>query len=142
MRIAQEVYEAMVRQARSRLPEEACGYLLGDSAGNAVLNYPMTNIDHSPTHFAFDPKEQFAATRYARSHGLTVIANWHSHPCTPARPSEEDIRLAHDPAAAYLILSLAGEVPVLRAFSIRHGEVTRLSADITPPHDGSARQDT
>jgi len=46
------------------------------------------------------------------------LGNFHSHPSTPARPSMEDIRLAYDPSASYLILSLAEEVPVLKAFGI------------------------
>jgi len=81
----------------------------------------MTNTDHSPEHFSFDPSEQFQALRTARSQGFELIANYHSHPETPSRPSVEDIRLAYDPDILYLILSLAGEIPVLKAFRIQNG---------------------
>ncbi|MBR4650224.1 MAG: Mov34/MPN/PAD-1 family protein [Prevotella sp.] len=28
---------------------------------------------------------------------MRILANWHSHPASPSRPSEEDLRLALDP---------------------------------------------
>lgn len=128
MKITRLAYEDIVEQARRELPDEACGYLLGHD-DTAEQSYAMTNVDHSPEHFAFDPSEQFAAVRYARREGLKVIGNWHSHPSTPSRPSQEDIRLANDPNIAYFILSLAAE-PVLNAFSIRAGQVVKLPLEI------------
>jgi proteasome lid subunit RPN8/RPN11 len=53
-----------------------------------------------------------------RANSWLPLGNFHSHPSTPARPSKEDIRLAYDPSASYLILSLAEEIPVLKAFGI------------------------
>ena len=54
-----------------------------------------------------------------RAEGLKPLGNWHSHPETPSRPSEEDKRLANDPNASYLILSLQEkERPVLNAFHV------------------------
>lgn len=54
-----------------------------------------------------------------RSQGLVPLGNWHSHPESPSRPSEEDKRLANDPRASYLILSLEKEDhPVLNAFHV------------------------
>jgi proteasome lid subunit RPN8/RPN11 len=69
-----------------------------------------------------DPREQLNAVKDLRSRGLTPLGNWHSHPDTPSRPSQEDIRLAHDPSASYLILSLQSRrVPNLNAFRIQNG---------------------
>ena len=65
-----------------------------------------------------DPKEQLAAVKDMRANGLELLGNWHSHPESPSRPSEEDKRLAYDPTVNYLILSLMEEEPVLRAFAI------------------------
>ena len=54
-----------------------------------------------------------------RSRGLVPLGNWHSHPESPARPSEEDKRLANDSRASYLILSLEDDTnPVLHAFHV------------------------
>jgi proteasome lid subunit RPN8/RPN11 len=125
LQIKKEVYEAILRQARQELPDESCGLLIGQGEV-LVENYTMTNADHSPEHFSFVPQEQFAALRYARGKGLKVVANWHSHPSSPSRPSEEDIRLAFDPTIVYFILSLAAEEPVFNAFRIVEGKVEKL----------------
>ena len=90
----------------------------------------MTNADHNPEHFSFLPKEQFAAVRFARTQGLKIIGNWHSHPVSPSRPSQEDIRLAYDSSILYFILSLAAEEPVLNAFRIKDGCVEKLILSI------------
>ena len=115
-------YEKMLSHARSTLPEEACGLIAGTVEGeDRIIRkvYLLTNTDHSPEHFSLDPKEQLAAIKDMRLHGLVPIGNWHSHPDTPSRPSEEDKRLAYDSKASYLILSLMDrEHPVLHAFRI------------------------
>ena len=122
--ITESAYQSILAQAQKDAPVESCGYLLGPDKETATENFPMTNIDHSEEHFSFDPKEQFAAIKYARQQGLKIMGNWHSHPASPSRPSEEDKRLAYDPNILYFILSLAEEKPVLNAFRIAEGEVT------------------
>jgi proteasome lid subunit RPN8/RPN11 len=122
--LKKEDRESMTGYAKSCLPAECCGLISGRIEG-AVKTverlYFLRNIDGSPEHFTIDPKEQLAAIRDMRARGLTPLGNFHSHPSTPARPSKEDIRLALDPSASYLILSLAGEVPVLKAFRVADG---------------------
>lgn len=116
--IPQHIIDAIIKQAYNELPDEACGLLTGE--GNSVRKqYALTNTDHSPEHFSFDPKEQFAVLKEARKDNLRIIANYHSHPATAARPSEEDIRLAYDPDITYIIVSLAEADTVIKAFSIR-----------------------
>jgi proteasome lid subunit RPN8/RPN11 len=123
--IPQHILDAILSHARSELPHEACGLLSG--TGSRVLqHHPMTNVDHSPEHFSFAPAEQFAAMKEARARGLQILANYHSHPSSPARPSAEDIRLAYDPRIIYLIISLSTPQPVVRAFRIVRGEVEPL----------------
>ena len=47
------------------------------------------------------------------------LGNFHSHPESPSRPSEEDKRLAYDKEASYMIISLMDiENPVLKSFRI------------------------
>lgn len=122
MNIPQNVIEELIEQARKDAPNETCGYLLGKN-GDVTENYWMENIDHSPEHFSFAPKDQFAALRYAREHGLKILANWHSHPASPSRPSQEDLRLANDPTIRYAILSLLDGEPRLNSFRILNGQV-------------------
>lgn len=114
-------YEKIVAHAKKNLPEEACGLLGGTKEGDVKTVekvYLLTNIDHTNEHFSMDPKEQLAAVKDMRTNGLALLGNWHSHPASPSRPSEEDKRLAYDPTVNYLILSLMDEEPVLKAFDI------------------------
>ena len=131
MKIPQNVIEELIVQAQKDAPDESCGYLLGiispstgGGQGEAFVteNYWMENTDHSPEHFAFAPKDQFAALKYARNKGLKILANWHSHPASPSRPSQEDLRLANDPTIRYAILSLHQGIH-LNSFKILGGEV-------------------
>ena len=132
MKIPQNVIEELIVQAQKDAPDESCGYLLGiispstgGGQGEALVteNYWMENADHSREHFSFAPKDQFAALRYAREKGLRILANWHSHPASPSRPSQEDLRLANDPTIRYAILSLLDGEPKLNSFKILNGEV-------------------
>ncbi len=113
-------YETILAHARAEKPNEACGLIAGRDIGEErriEKVYLLTNLDHSPEHFSLDPKEQLAAVRDMRASGLQPLGNWHSHPETPSRQSEEDKRLAYDSNASYLILSLMDdENPVLRSF--------------------------
>ena len=120
-------YELILEHAKSVVPEEACGLIAGSlEDGNKIIKkvYILTNIDHSNEHFTLDPKEQLAAVKDMRANGLTPLGNWHSHPESPSRPSEEDKRLAYDSKASYMILSLMEEdKPVLNSFHIE-GDVS------------------
>ena len=123
MTIPQNIIDELIAQAQKDAPNETCGYLLGTADGTVTENYWMENIDHSPEHFSFAPRDQFAALKYARSKGLKILANWHSHPASPSRPSQEDLRLANDPTIRYAILSLLDGEPKLNSFKILNGEV-------------------
>lgn len=125
MRIPQEIIDELINQAQQDAPNETCGYLLGvtsDEGDVVTENYWMENVDHSPEHFSFAPKDQFDALKYARQNGLKILSNWHSHPASPSRPSQEDLRLANDPNIRYAILSLYEGVH-LNSFKILNGEV-------------------
>jgi len=129
IRIPTHIYDGIVAQAYAELPNEACGLLVGKQ-GEVVKQHALTNIDHSNEHFSFDPAEQFQVFRSARSEGLEILANYHSHPETPSRPSVEDIRLAYDPNILYLIVSLAAEIPVLKAFNIQNGISSEVPIEV------------
>ena len=125
MIIPENIINELINQAQQEAPNETCGYLLGITTtdGDIVTeNYWMENIDHSPEHCSFAPKDQFAALKHARSKSLKILANWHSHPASPSRPSQEDLRLANDPTIRYAILSLHEGVH-LNSFKILNGEV-------------------
>lgn len=132
--IKQADVDQMIEHARVNLPEEACGLIAGrDEDGVRYVEkvYLLTNIDHTNEHFTTDPREQLAATKDMRRNGLRPLGNWHSHPESPARSSQEDIRLAYDSKATYMILSLMDrENPVLKAFHVENGISTAEDLEI------------
>jgi proteasome lid subunit RPN8/RPN11 len=120
-------YEKILDHANKWLPSEACGLLGGeiDENGNKIVKkvYLLTNIDDSNEHFSMDPKEQLQAVKDMRANGFVPLGNWHSHPESPSRPSDEDKRLAYDKTASYMILSLMDkDAPVLKSFKIDGNE--------------------
>ena len=123
MKIKKDIINAIIEHAQSGTPIEVCGYLAGQN-GVVTKHYELTNIDQSAEHFSFDPKEQFTAVKDARVKGLEICAVYHSHPATPARPSQEDIRLAYDPSISYVIVSLANGKEDVKSFKIKDGQVT------------------
>lgn len=122
MKLNKKIYEQLITEAHEHAPLECCGYLAGNN--NIVTQvYPMENIDESQIHYSFDPNEQFKAVKKIRNLGLKVLAVYHSHPETPARPSEEDIRLAYDPEVSYVIISLCKDKEDVKSFRIQKGQV-------------------
>lgn len=135
IRISEENYHKIIEYATDHLPNEACGLIAGkldDDDKWIEKVYFLTNIDASNEHFSLDSKEQLAAIKDMRSLGYVPLGNWHSHPETPSRPSEEDKRLAYDKNASYLILSLADrKQPVLNSFHIENGKASKEDLMIT-----------
>lgn len=123
IQIPKAILDNMIAHARGGFPLEVCGILGG--VGESVLEiYRMTNTDASNEHFMMDPKEQFAVIKDLRAKGLVMLAIYHSHPETPARPSEEDIKLALTPDVSYLIISLAdAAMPEIKSYKISSGNV-------------------
>jgi proteasome lid subunit RPN8/RPN11 len=122
IKLKDELYQKLLNHTQAEFPNEACGLVAGvitDDEIEVKEVYTMTNLDASAEHFTMDPKEQFAVVKEVRNKGYDLIGNYHSHPFTPSRPSEEDKRLAYDEDAIYFILSLKDEDPVLKAFSIK-----------------------
>ena len=122
LKLRKDLYDKMLKHCEDGLPNESCGLIAGTVDGDVKTVekvYLLTNIDARREHFSLDPKEQLAAVKDARAAGLAMLGNFHSHPESPSRPSEEDKRLAYDSTAEYLILSLMEPGnPVLKAFGV------------------------
>lgn len=130
IKLSKSDYEKILKYAESELPDEACGLIGGEitESGDKIIKkvYLLTNTDHSNEHFSMDPKEQFESIKDMRANGFVPIGNWHSHPESPSRPSEEDKRLAYDSKASYMILSLMDrENPVLNSFKIKGSDAEK-----------------
>ena len=126
LEIPTTILQQMVAQAKALAPIEVCGILAG-SNGKVEKFYKMTNADNSRTHYMMDPSEQFATVKDIRSAGLEMLAIYHSHPETPARPSAEDIRLALTPNVTYVIVSLQNtNGSAVKGFRIAGTNVTEV----------------
>ncbi len=124
IKLPKEFYDKILDAALKGRPEEICGLIggtiLGDTREVREI-YILENIDHSNEHFSMNPKDQFAAVKDMRSKDIVPLGNFHSHPESPSRPSDEDKRLAFDKNASYMILSLMDENnPVLKSFRIEN----------------------
>ena len=123
LQIPKDIHDDMIAHAREGFPLEVCGILAGTGASVSAI-YRMTNTDASNEHFMMEPREQFAVIKDLRAKGVAMLAVYHSHPETPARPSEEDIRLALTPDVSYVIISLAdAAAPDIKSYKISTGNV-------------------
>lgn len=130
--IESRLVKAMLQRALEAAPQEACG-LCGGRAGRVTEFHALTNTDASGEHFTMAPEEQFKAVRAMRVSGAAMLAIWHSHPATPARMSEEDLRLAYTPDTVYLITSLVRpEKPELRGFTVSNGRAEPVDIEEVP----------
>jgi proteasome lid subunit RPN8/RPN11 len=129
LEIPNNIFEQMLQHAKNKAPIEACGILAG---GGGVVEklYNLTNVDQSSDHFMMAPEEQFKVVKDIRSAGLEMLAIYHSHPETPARPSAEDIRLAFTPDVIYVIVSLQNIKPAVKGFLIEDDSVTEVPVKI------------
>ena len=119
------LYDEIVQYAKEHLPEESCGLIAGEIDGdNKTIKkvYFLENTDHAEDHFTLNPKEQLEAVKDMRKNGYKPLGNWHSHPSSPSRPSVEDIKLAYDKEASYMIVSFLTKAPVINSFHIEENQ--------------------
>jgi len=130
LEIPNNLFEEMVEQARAEAPIEACGILAG-SDSRVEKFYKMTNVEHRSDHFMMSPAEQFTTIKDIRAACLKMLAVYHSHPETPARPSAEDVRFALIPGMIYVIVSLQGNNgPAIKGFQIEDGSINEVTVKI------------
>ncbi|MBC7961542.1 MAG: M67 family metallopeptidase, partial [Steroidobacteraceae bacterium] len=116
LHIPNEIHDDLIAHAMEGFPLEVCG-ILGGSSDTVSAIYRMTNTDASNEHFMMDPREQFTVVKDLRAKGISMLAIYHSHPESPARPSDEDIRMALTPGVSHVIISLADPgLPVVKSY--------------------------
>ncbi|NJN55191.1 MAG: M67 family metallopeptidase [Anaerolineae bacterium] len=114
----------LLTHLESVYPEEGCGLVAG-RAEQATHIYPIENILHSQTAYEMAALPQVETILAIEAAGDDLCAIYHSHPHSPATPSETDVALAYYPESLYLIVSLQDRArPVLRGFHIVDGMVT------------------
>jgi proteasome lid subunit RPN8/RPN11 len=131
MRIARELIDEIVAHARDDLPNECCG-LIGGSDGAAASVHRARNAAATWLRYEVHPSDQLRIMDRIEADGEEMVGIYHSHTKSEAYPSQTDINLAAAwPDPLYLICSLEDpEAPVVRAFSIRDGEVEEVDLDV------------
>jgi proteasome lid subunit RPN8/RPN11 len=118
MKVPRVIYDEMLAHARAEAPNECCG-MVGGLDGSASSFYPARNRFESPMRFEIDSRDQIRINNEIEEAGEELLAIYHSHPKTEARPSQTDVNLAAWwPGVTWVIASLAEDEPVLRAFEI------------------------
>ncbi len=131
LKLERTLVNQILSQAQSTPETEICG-LLGGTEGRARHCYPVTNqAPHPRRRYQMAPQEQIEAMRQMREAGEELVAIYHSHPTSAAIPSATDLKEAHYPDAAYLIVSLNTEgVLELAAFRIEQGSASQLALEL------------
>ena len=124
-----EQWNALVQHARDEAPNECCGYVrAADGVVQEVVR--AENPRRSPYGYELDSKS-LLATNELDDDGFE-IGIYHSHPRSPAEPSQTDINLAQYPHWTYLIVSLQNDEPVVRAWRIADRQVTEEDLLLAP----------
>lgn len=95
-------------------PYECCGLLLGRFGENGKVvseTYPISNAREESAkrnRFLITPEELMRGERYARDRELEVVGFYHSHPDSPAVPSNYDLEHAW-PTYSYIIVSTGAD---------------------------------
>ena len=106
-------------------PFECCGLMLGQFENNGrkivAETYAISNAreeEAERNRFLIRPEELMRGERYARSNELEVVGFYHSHPDSPARPSQYDLEHAW-PTYSYIVVSVEnGQAVDLRSWAM------------------------
>ncbi len=94
IKISKSQKQVLQNHVQKWSPSEACAILYGRNIGDTVVTtdvFLTDNADDSPVSFAV-PDEQLIKA-YDREDGdVRIIAMFHSHPASEARPSSKDVR--------------------------------------------------
>lgn len=129
MRISREHWDAIVAHAREDAPNECCGY--GRVVDGRVDElFRAENIRHSPYGFELDSKSAYAAWKLEDDgHGVVL---YHSHPRSAAEPSQQDVNTLQFPDWTYLIVTLHGDEPEIRAWKIIERDASEEELVVEP----------
>jgi proteasome lid subunit RPN8/RPN11 len=122
MRIARALHDEIVAHALADAPDECCG-IVSSRDGESVEVFRMENTAHTWMRYEMDNMELYHVITGIEDAGLDVGIIYHSHTRTDPYPSQTDINLAFYPDSLYVIVGTATPQPVVRAFTIRDGEV-------------------
>lgn len=131
LEIPEDLLSRVIEHARREYPLESCGILAGKD-GKIVKVYSLENTAKSPSSYLIAPEEQLKVFREVEEAGLELSAIYHSHPRSPAFPSQRDVDYAFYPASLILIISLMDpKAPQAGVFQIEDREIEQKRLKIT-----------
>lgn len=167
LKIPRKILDEMIAHARETAPHECCGLLAGAN-GVTSHHYRVKNIvslegadalpsfddarisrlQQLPLHkraeiaFVMDAQDFSLAKKDMRARNLDLHFVYHSHPRSPAVPSETDVTIAHNyeeiwdkinlAVPAYIIVSLEDPSrPDIRAYWIRDRRIAQADFQAT-----------
>tara|TARA_B100000378_G_C18056346_1_gene414487 strand:- start:3885 stop:4298 length:414 start_codon:yes stop_codon:yes gene_type:complete len=108
--VTRTAISAMIEAARSAMPQEACGLLLG-SDGHVERFKQTANVAADPhRHFEIDPAALIAAHKAERAGGPAIVGYFHSHPTGRAEPSATDRAQAAGDGRVWAIAAPTGDI--------------------------------
>ena len=109
--IGRESTEEIRAHGARDYPYECCGLLIGrfeaDGRKNVLETFAISNAREEAAkrnRFLIQPEELLRGEKYARDKKLDVVGFYHSHPDSPAVPSQYDLEHAW-PQYSYIIVS-------------------------------------
>ncbi len=129
--LPRQLVNQILHQAQSSPDREVCG-LITARDGKPRRCIAVANVSDQPQRlFAMDPKQQINAQRKMRENGEELFGIYHSHPHSPAEPSDTDLEQAGYPEALYIIVSLNTKgVLEMRGFRLREGKAQQIQLEI------------
>ncbi|MEE2636820.1 MAG: M67 family metallopeptidase [Acidobacteriota bacterium] len=118
--------EAGIRHhGRDAYPHECCGALIGhDRVVTETMALPNTTAEGPRRRFLVRPDDYQAAERRASELQAELLGFYHSHPDSPARPSQYDLDHAW-PVFAYVIVAVtAGRPAEMTSWRLRRDRST------------------
>lgn len=112
--IGKEHLAAIRAHGISDYPYECCGLLLGRYEQNGKFvteTLPISNAREESAkrnRFLITPEELLRGEQYARVKKLEIVGFYHSHPDSPAVPSQYDLEHAW-PTYSYIIVSTSAD---------------------------------
>jgi proteasome lid subunit RPN8/RPN11 len=131
LEIPADLLSRVVEHARREYPLESCGILAGKD-GKIVKVYSLENTAKSSSSYLMASEEQLRVFREVEEEGLELSAIYHSHPHSPAFPSQRDVDFAFYPDSLILIISLMDpKAPQAGVFQIEDREIEQKRLKIT-----------
>jgi proteasome lid subunit RPN8/RPN11 len=143
LKLSEELASRIRAHAADSYPYECCGALLGRDGGavrevHDLIRLANRREDSPQNRYVIHPEDVRAAEGAARERGLELVGWYHSHPDSPARPSQYDREHAW-PWYSYVIVSVepagARDMASWRLIDDRTGfELEGIEADPESEH--------